>query len=744
MESPNLRMAAPNKQPIKKTAPASKEAPKAKPQLPKGPVHFSGRKFNIIFILSVIGLCFILYGNAIPNGFALDDEFVLHNDSTVAKGISGIPELFKKRYAWDQHGGYGYRPLVKVTYALEYSVFGDSPHWGHFINILLYALICIALFYFLRKLLYNQLSDYFLLTALALYATHPIHSEVVVSLKNRDELLVLLFGLYTCYAMLKWYSAGEWRARVVWGLSGCLALGLGALCKPDAAIFIPITGMIFYFFNSKNIRGAILAVLSLTIFLLLGNKFMHQHVLPHSDYHRTFVYIENPLVGVHWYHKIALAFSTVWFYIGKMLFPYNLACYYGYNAFDAFPKWTDFAVIAGILITGGLIYLIIKNIRKQDGLLFFLLFLGGTLIPYTDIAEVGPGIVAERFMFIPSIAFVMLVTYLLYYILKLPVDKKPFEPKATYVYAFTIGVCAIFAGRVIARNPDWKSHQSIYLHDSKVVPQSAKLQSLLAATYIEQAQKVKASDPTNRVRLDSLYRAGENGYQNSVNIYSGYGTSWNNLGMIQYTLYGNLHNAISDFRKALAIDSEYSEALFNMGACYEAIASKARDTINAFRKDSILIIQKKYTRNESKESLLSRLAACEDRLRYYCNESEKSYVHTIKIKPAYYVAYIYLSRLYFAEGNFQKVIDFDKKAIDNGTQSDVIYVTLGNAYLMVKDTDNAVFNYEKSMRFYDKNYYICGFLNKYYVGKGDEQKARYYKEMYDSAMIFKNSHPVPH
>ena len=138
------------------------------------------------------------------------------------------------------------------------------------------------------------------------------------------------------------------------------------------------------------------------------------------------------------------------------------------------------------------------------------------------------------------------------------------------------------------------------------------------------------------------------------------------------------------------------------------------------------------------------MAACEERLRYYCYESEKSYVHTIKIKPAYYVAYIYLSRLYFAEGNFQKVIDFDKRAIDNGTQSDVIYVTLGNAYLMVKDTDNAVFNYEKSMRFYDKNYYICGFLNKYYVGKGDAEKARYYKQMYDSAMIFKNSHPVPH
>jgi protein O-mannosyl-transferase len=737
-------MPAPNKQPIKKTVTVQKEASRTKPLQPKGPFHFRGRKFNIIFILSVIGLCFALYGNTIPNEFSLDDEFVMHNDTIVAKGISGIPELFKTRYAWDQKGGYGYRPIVKATFSIEYSLFKDSPHWGHFINILIYAFICIFLFYFFRKLLYSQLSDYFLLIMLALFLTHPLHSEVVASLKNRDEMLVFIFGFYCCFAMLQWFEAEKVLPRFLWGFSGCLSLGLGVLSKPDAEIFIPVTALILYFFTSNGIRAAISSFLCMTVFLLLGYVMVIKHVLPHTDYHRTFVYIENPLVGVHWYQKIPLAFSIVWFYISKMVFPKDLVCYYGYDAFDSFPPWIDFGVIAGILLSGFLVYLAVKNFKEKNAFLFIVLLFLGTLFPYTDIFRVGAGIVAERFMFIPSITFCMLITYLLFYLLKIPVDKKPFGKPANYAYAFTIGVCVIFSIRVIARNPDWKTHQSVYLHDSKEAPRSAKLQALLAATYVEAAQKIKASNPQRTQSIDSLFLAGEKGYQNSVDIYSGYGTSWNNLGMIQYTLYANIPKAISDFRKALNIDSEYSEAWFNLGACYEVIANKSNDTLNLMRHDSTLMAKGKYSGNEIMGSLVENMTIDKNRIQHYRDEAEQCYFHTIKLKPSYYLSYIYLSRLYFSEAQYNKVIEFDENALRKGYQSDVVYVTMGNAYLMLNDTANAVIDYEKSVRYYTKNYYVCGFLKRYYYKKGDMDKARYYGTLYDSAMMFKQSHTPIH
>jgi tetratricopeptide (TPR) repeat protein len=474
--------------------------------------------------------------------------------------------------------------------------------------------------------------------------------------------------------------------------------------------------------------------------LFAGYVLIHKRILPHTSYQRSFTYIENPLVGVHWFHKIPLAFSTVWFYISKMIFPKDLACYYGYNAFNAFPKWTDFAVIAGILLSLVLFYLIIKNFRKKTAFLFILLLFAGTAFPYTDIFQVGAGIVAERFMFIPSVAFIFLITYLLFYILKLPVDKKPFGKSANYMYAFTLGVCVLFAARVISRNTDWKSHQSVYYHDSMVEPNSAKLQSLLGATYLSDAQNMHTNDPRQKAAIDTLYVKAQRAFQKSLAIYPEYGTSWNNLGMIEYTIYANAPKAIIDFSKALKIDSGYVEAWFNLGTCYEVLSNKVNDTLNALRKDSISIAEKKFFGNETKESLNLKMQGCKNRIDYYRMVSEKNYLQTIKLKPTYYVAYIYISRLYSSEAQYHKVVVLDSNAIKYGYLSDPIYVTLGNAYLQMKDSANAVLSYEESTRYYTRNYYVCGFLESYYAKHGEFEKARYYKQLYEEAMDYKNHH----
>lgn len=694
------------------------------------PFHFRGKKFNLLLILSVIGLCFILYGNTIPNGFSLDDEFVMQNDSLVTQGLKGIPQLFKHRYAWDQKGTYGYRPMVKVSYAIEYALFKDSPHWGHFINILLYALLSLFLFYFFRKLLYDWLGDYFLLTALLFFVAHPIHTEVVASLKNRDEMLVFLFGFYASYAMLNWIGAKKMLSRILWGISGCLSLAAGILCKPDAVIFVPITALILYFFSSNGLRASVSSLLVMGMSVLLLLKIINHHLLPHSSYHRLFTYIEDPLVGVHWYQKFPLAFSTVWFYISKMVFPKNLISYYGYNAFNAFAKWTDLSVMAGILLTILLIYLIIKNARNK-ALLFILLFFAITAFPYTDITEIGPGIVAERFMFIPSVGFLFLVTYLLFYVLKIPVDKKPSGRAATYGYAFTITVLALFSGRVLARNGDWKSRESLYVHDTRVAPNSAKLQALLGGSYYVDAQQRQASNPQQRADIIALYNKAWEAYKRSVEIYPQYVTSWNNIGMIGYLLNGNAPAAISSFEKAIKIDSTYTEAWLNLGICYEGLARRAIDTL---RHDSAVIDRKDFYMNETPASIHEKMDSCKSRIEIYRTVSERSYLHAIESSPNNTMAYVYLANLYSSEEQYHKIVEMDSTAIKKGYRSSPLYITLGNAFIMLRDSDHAAQCYEKSLRFNTKNYYIANFLQQYYYKKGDMRKADYYKQVYDYAM----------
>lgn len=649
-----------------------------------GPFHFHGLKFHFGFIAAVVVFCFTIYGNGISNGFSLDDEFVIHGDTTVEKGISSVPKLFKMRYAWDQKGSYGYRPLVKASFAIETQVFGGSPHAGHVINILMYAFLCVFLFYFLRKIFYEKVSDYFLLLFIAIFISHPIHTEVVDSLKNRDVLMVTIFGLYCTFAFVKAFETNNIVSRILWIISGIISFDLGDLCKPDVLIYIAITPLVLVFFSKLKYKAAAVSVITIFAGRMLLNRALH-HILPHTHYHRTFIFIEDPLLHTHWYQRIALGFYSLWFYLRKLIFPKDMVCYYGYSTINPYPAWTDGSVLIGIIITCIMCYVCYKN-RKEMGLLMFsLLLFAGTTFAYVNIIAVGPGIVADRFDFIPSIGFILLVMLLGYHLLKLPLKNKLYGLKAQYLYIAAGALVLIYSGRTIARNPDWASHLSVYAHDAKIAPHSSKLQSLLAAAYIQKIQENPGMSADEKA-LD--YQLSDAAYRASVDVFPGYTTSLNNLGMIQYNYYKNLNGAIAYFDKALSFDSNYAEAYFNKGAAEETMGKK--------------------------------------------DEAEQCYLKAIKVKPEYYITYAYLSKLYFSEGNLGKVLQVNQDALDKGYSSDVLYVNIGNVFLARKDTAKAIGCYERALACFSRNISLAEFIVKYYTGKNDLAKVEYYNQLIEN------------
>jgi Tfp pilus assembly protein PilF len=669
--------------PTKKVTP-QKQQPKQ--SIPSGPFHFKGNGFHAWVILVITTLCFISYGNSISNGFSLDDEFVMRGDTIVQKGVNGIPELFKTRYAWDQKGSYGYRPVVKASYSIEYAMFGKSPHVGHTVNIFLYAGLCIFLFYFLRKIFYAEVGDYFLFIVVGLFVVHPMHTEVVDSLKNRDILMVCLFGFYTCYAYVKAFETGKLVEKVLWILSAMLAFDLAFLCKPDALMFIAITAMVLFFYNKGSFKQAGLSLVFIIVGILALRAFVH-HVLPHSDYHRTFIFIENPLLRTHWYQRINLGFYTFWFYIQKLIFPFGMACYYGYKEVDPQPALTDINVIIGLLLAIALCYLIYRNRKDRGIVMFSLLLFSGGMFAYSDVLAVGPGIVADRFIFLPSLAFILLATLLVFYLLKLPITQKPMGNRTNYLYMIGSVVLIVYSGRTIARNPDWKSHLSIYQHDAKVATKSAKLHSLLASADIQLVQDNPNMPNDEKVKY---YQDGEAHYMASIDIYPEYTTSLNNLGMIQFNFYRDYDKALDFFGRAIKVDTNYTEALFNMGATNQAKGN-------------------------------NKLAE------YY-------FLRTIKSNPEYEIAYIFISRLYFNESRLDDVLKVNQEAIDKGHVINVASVNMGNVYLAKKDTLKAVGYFEKAVAYSPKSAAsIAQFLTKYYALKGDMDKAKYYNKLYQDA-----------
>ncbi|MEZ5054780.1 MAG: hypothetical protein R2807_08505 [Chitinophagales bacterium] len=152
--------------------------------------------FEKWFYFILILLAFVLYGNTIFNEYSLDDRLIVTENPYVQNGLAGIDDIFKSNYFQSKDVTLDKRPVTVSTFAIEYQFFGANPHVSHFINVLLYALLLIVLFQTLKRVFKLDTLHYLLpFLATILYAVHPIHTEVVASLKNRDELLVMLFGL---------------------------------------------------------------------------------------------------------------------------------------------------------------------------------------------------------------------------------------------------------------------------------------------------------------------------------------------------------------------------------------------------------------------------------------------------------------------------------------------------------------------------------------------------------------------
>lgn len=192
----------------------------------------------------VFSFALVIYFNATFNSYNLDDELVTRGQRLTSRGISAIPDIFTQPYYKDNAGyEYEYRPMVLVTFAIENSFFGETAAVSHVINVLLYAFMCMLLFY----LLLHLFADYSILLPFIislLFAAHPIHTEVVASIKNRDEILALLFGICSM-----WYAM-HYAKHAKWGqlLLVPVFFVLGMLSKPTTftfAILAPIAIVMF-------------------------------------------------------------------------------------------------------------------------------------------------------------------------------------------------------------------------------------------------------------------------------------------------------------------------------------------------------------------------------------------------------------------------------------------------------------------------------------------------------------------
>ena len=616
-------------------------------------------------ILTVIIL--IIYGNSLFNKYSMDDDFVVYKNETVKKGIKAIPEIFKTRYATG-NTNFDYRPIVKSTFAVEQQIWGDNPFLSHLVNLILYLFVCILLLKFLQKYLISY-DQTFILLVMVVFAVHPIHTEVVASLKNRDELLSFLFSLLALKFFMKHFDDGKW-SNIIYGL---LFFITAILSKPSAFVFALIIPVTVYFFKKVELKKLI-ALFFLLFAVYVLTKYIPLLYLPQST--RLVQYFENPLYftpGI--IAKIPLGITALLYYLKLLVLPHPLVYYYGYNMIPL-SSWTSLLFIISSLVHITILLSAFYLITKRPVLSYSIFFYLISISMFSNILKPVPGIIAERFAFGASFGFCLALVYLVFIIFKQKPELCLKKTNNKIIFLLLLMIIP-FSIKTITRNTAWKTQMSLFESDIKYLDKSAKANNLYASVVLEEAYK-KENVNNRKALVENAIKH----FTRATEIYQGYSVAWNNLGTMYFNFYHQYEKSIYYFSKAVESDTNYFEGYFNLG--------------NAYDKSGKTLLAMKYFRK------------------------------AIEKNNKFFIAYSYLSAIYFRLGIVKQGVFLNKMIKEIEPKSDIPYVNLANFYLKQKDTSQTIINAEKAVELNTRNTKIAAWLYNYYKDKHNKEKEDYY------------------
>jgi tetratricopeptide (TPR) repeat protein len=537
------------------------------------------------FITTIVGACFLFYGNAIGNGFVYDDIPQVVNNPWI-KDFSYIPVIFTSS-VWAFCGvetNY-YRPLMHIVYLVTYQLFGLKPWAFHLVNILVHTANSVLVFCIARRLLAKSErsgtpTDMFLpFLAALLFAAHPVHTEVVTWVGGVTDVTFSFFSLLSFYFFIHY---DEYNPL----LSACFIMAvvsyfLATLCKEPAVTFPLILVAYDYSFNdtkftfSRYLKRYIPFLAAALIYVILRLSAL-QALAPlhkHADLSMAQAVI-----------NVLPLFAS---YLGTLLLPVNL------NAWHVFHPISSLFVPRGIVslcVALGFIAAVILTAKKRKPLFFSLLFIIIPLLPALYLPALGENAFAERYLYFSSVGFVLLLPFL----------AGSLSPKARKLACYAcLVVIFLYATGTVLRNPVWKDDYTFWRDVVKKSPEGAvphyNLGAALAALgrYDEaieeykRAISLKPAPVAFRSLAAALYAKGTKAeaikaYLEAIRLQPGDAALYNELG----TLYGEVgmtEKAIEQLEIAVRLLPNDANFHYNLGIAYrdKGLNDKARDEFKA-------------------------------------------------------------------------------------------------------------------------------------------------------------------
>jgi len=494
------------------------------------------KKYNYHIIIFLIVTSVIAFSPVAANEFInFDDNGYITENVRVQQGIT----LQNVQWALTTTYFSYWHPLTWLSHMLDWHLFGANASGHHLMSLFLHIGSVIFLFLFLYKTTNHIWPAAF---AAALFSLHPLRVESVAWASERKDVLNIFFTVL-CFYAYAFYADEKKVSRYVL----CMLFFVLAVMSKPMAVTLPFVLLLLdywplnrwgnpYHENTKNGFSSVIKLIGEKIPFFCLSLAASAGAIWAQSKEGTVASLDNVPFIIRTSNAIVAYVS----YLGKLLWPVNLAVFYPYEY--VLPPWKILFSAAVILV---ITLIVMYYIRKKPFLFVGWYLYLGTLVPVIGLVQVGSQAMADRYTYVPSLG----ITFVLAWGIPSIIENQKLRKR------FLAPVAVIFLSLLMLLTWQqchyWKNSVTVFIHAISVTKNNALAHNQLGLAFYEQGRDREA-----------LYH-----FDKTILLQPAQDSAYNNRGAI-YLKYGRTEQALQDFNKTLAVNPHYVKAYNNRANLY--------------------------------------------------------------------------------------------------------------------------------------------------------------------------------
>jgi len=488
----------------------------------------------------ILAACLLVYANSLDNSFHYDDEHSIQKNIHI-RDLGNFTRFFTdpSTFSVDHDKGM-FRPLLLVSYALNYAYGGYEVAGYHVVNLGLHAAIACLLWALIWSLGAGRQAA---LVAGLLFALHPLGSEPVNYISSRSESIAALFYVGALLAFVAKGAHETNRYRIVSWL--CLVAGL---LSKSSAITLPAVLLLYdlVFLSDFNLPR------------LLRN-FTRRHLgywLIALAYIATITansFLTNSLSrrvrGMD--EQLLTQSKALAYYVKLLIWPHGLNVEHQFSV----SSNVEAAVVVSLLLLLSSVTLLVWSFRRRWRGTFF--FITWALISLAPVVIMPLNVlVNERRLYLPAVAFCAGLALILH---------SRFLRR--YATGLSAALLVLYAGLTWQRNEVWHDNFALWTDAVAKAPQMPRVHLYMGNTHKDAAMLLPAESPVAAAHWEQARFY----FRRAIELEPGRGDlalrALNNLGAVSFVL-RDIDAAEKAYRRAVDINPDYADALVNLGTIY--------------------------------------------------------------------------------------------------------------------------------------------------------------------------------